>query len=171
MDESTLAGLSIITGFLATFLGVILGFELERYRDAQARKERLMGALQMMRDEIERNISLCNQIHDELSANGAFVQYYNLKTTTWQAVSSALIDLKSPDLAKQIANEYFDYEHLKRRIDARFEFFKSGDPSNVLQSKAFAVLTGSVMIGVKSLQVSGKNVLDAIDKQLTELKS
>lgn len=96
-----------------------LGFELER--DTQARNERLVGALQIIRDEIERNISLCKQIHEELSSNGAFVQYYNLRTTIWQTVSSALVDLKSPDLSKQIANEYFDYEHLKRRIDARFE--------------------------------------------------
>jgi hypothetical protein len=171
MDESALAALSIIAGFLATLLGVIVGFELERRRDTQARNERLVGALQMIRDEIERNVSLCKQIHKELSSNGAFVQYYNLKTTIWQAVSSALVDLKSPDLAKKIANEYFDYEHLKRRIDARFEFFKSGDPSNVLQSKAFEAITSSVMMGVKTLQISGKNVLDAIDKQLNELKS
>jgi hypothetical protein len=126
----------------------------------------------MIRDEIERNVSVCKQIHEELSLHGnQWVQYYNLKSTTWQAVSSALVDLKSPTLTKQIATEYFEYEHLKRRIDARFEFFKTGDPSNVLQSKAFEAITGSVMIGVKALQISGKNALDAIDKQLNELKS
>lgn len=171
MDESTLAAVSIIAGFLATLLGVVIGFELERCRDNQARKERLVGALQMIRDEIERNVSLCKQIHDELSKNPAFVQYYNLKTTTWQAVSSALVDLNSPDLVKQIANEYFDYDWLKRRMDARFGFFKSGGSSNIIQSNAFAAITGSVMTGVKSLQISGKNVLEQIDKQLNELKS
>jgi hypothetical protein len=171
MDESTLAALSIVAGFSATLLGVIIGFELERHRDTQARKERLVGALQMIRDEIDRNVSLCKQIHEELSSNPGFIQYYTLKTTIWQAVSSALVDLKSPNLTKQIANEYFDYEHLKRRIDARFEFFKSGYPSNVMQSKAFEAVTGSVIVGVKTLQISGKNVLESIDKQLNELKS
>jgi len=170
MDETTLVALSISAGFAATLLGVVAGFELERLRDTQAQKERLVGALQMIRDEIDRNVSLCRQIQEELSKNPTFVQYYNLKTTTWQAVSSALVDLNSPDLVKQIANEYFDYEHMKRRIDARFEFFKSSGSFNKVQNNAFAAITGSVMKSVELLQTSGKNVLESIDKQLHELK-
>jgi hypothetical protein len=122
MDQTELA-ITIFATFLPTFLGVILAFELERYRDARARRERLVGALRMIRDEIVRNVALCKQIESELSLYGQeYVQYYNLKTTTWESVSSALVDLKSPELAKLIATEYYEYEHLKRRIDARFRF-------------------------------------------------
>ena len=171
MDQTELV-ITIAVTSLLTFFGVIFAFELERWREGNARMERLVGALQMIRDEIERNVALCKQIENELSQHGpALVQFYNLKTTTWESVASALVDLKSSELAKLISTEYYEYEHLKRRIDARFEFFKTGDQSNVLQSKAFEKITRSVMMGVKNLQISGKNVLDAIDKQLDELKS
>lgn len=161
---------AIAAGFLATFFGVILGFELERRRDSKNRKERLVGALEMIKDEIERNIGLCEQIQNELTKDPGFVQYYLLKTTTWTSVASVLVDLKSPKLAKQIASEYFDYEHLNRRINARFEFFKTGDPSNVIHARAFANITGSVIVGVKDLQVSSKNVVNAIKTQLDQMK-
>lgn len=158
------------SGVPGNILWVILGFELERRRDSKNRKERLVGALEMIKDEIERNIGLCEQIQNELTKDPGFVQYYLLKTTTWTSVASVLVDLKSPKLAKQIASEYFDYEHLNRRINARFEFFKTGDPSNVIHARAFANITGSVIVGVKDLQVSSKNVVNAIKTQLDQMK-
>lgn len=168
MDETELiiTILTILSTFTATFLGVIFAFELERHREANARRERLGGALRMIRDEIERNVALCKQIQNELSQRQDYVQYYNLKTTTWESVSSALVDLKSPELVKQIATEYYEYEHLKRRIDARFEFFKTPTPF----SDSFAKITGSVITGVMKLQTSGNNLLAEIDKQLKQLK-
>jgi hypothetical protein len=165
MDQTELA-ITILSTFLATFLGVIFAFELERYRDAHARKERLVGALRMIRDEIEKNVALCKQIENELSLYGQdYVQFYNVKTTTWESVSSALVDLKPPELAKQIATEYYEYEHLKRKIDARFEFFRTPTPF----ADSFAKMTSAVVTGVRDMQKSGSNLLIVIDKQLKEL--
>jgi len=165
MDQTGLV-ITILATSVPTFLGVIFAFELERHRESNARRERLVGALRMIKDEIERNVALCKQIESEFSKYGQdYVQYYNLKTTTWESVSSALVDLNSPELAKQIATEYYEYEHLKRRIDARFDFFKTPTPF----SDSFAKITGSVVTGVRSMQASANNLLEAIEKRLKEL--
>jgi hypothetical protein len=153
--------------FLATFVGVVFAFELERYRERIARRERLLGALRMIRDEIHRNFLLCDQIWKELSANLDHVQYYNLKTTTWDAVSSALVDLGDPELVKQIATEYYEYDHMKRKIDARFEFFKGiAHPST---SGSFSQLSNAVMITAHNLLISSAKVRTAIDQKLVQL--
>jgi hypothetical protein len=153
--------------FVATFGGVVVAFELERYRENTARRVRLVGALRMIRDQVERNVGLCKQIKDELSQHGTnFVQYYNLKTDVWQAVLPSLVDLRSPELGKQIATEYYEYDHMRRKIDARFEVFKQA----TAMPESFGVLSNAVLTGANSLQISGNNLLKAIDRRLSELE-
>jgi hypothetical protein len=158
--------IAFATAAAATALGVFFAFTLDRRRERASRKERLIGALQMIRDEVERNLGECKHIQDDFAKYGPkYVQYYNLKTTTWEAVSPALVDLKSPELTKKIANEYYQYYHENRKLDARFDLFKFGTSQS-----PFAALTNAVLLGAQTLSTSGGELLDAINKETRNLR-
>jgi hypothetical protein len=159
--------IEIILSFLATLLGVILAFRLERWREEKSRKERLIGALEMIRDEIEGNVNLCRQILQEFVDRGpSWIQYYNLKTTTWEGVSSVIVDLKDSNLSKKIANQYYQYYHMNRKIDARFDFFKFVGTSDT----RFSNLTTAVSEGAKSLLDDGERLIPEIEKRISGLR-
>ena len=157
---------------LATLLGVFAAFRLERWREERSRRERLIGALEMTRDEIEKNTNLCKQILDEISASREWVQYYNLKTTTWEDVSPALVDLKSPELSKKIASQYYEYIHMNRKLDARFDLWKT-EPQAIAGpgdwDRKFSNLTDAVSEGAKSLCDSGPLLAD-IESAIKDLR-
>jgi len=158
----------LVLPLFATFGGVVLGFELERRREEKRRKERLFGGLQMIKDEVKKNVDLCAQIENDFATHGcSYVQYYSLKTTTWEAVSGVLVDLRSPELTRQIASEYYEYDHMKRKIDARFDLFKSGMPTPKLTT--FANLTKAVEDGARSLKESGERLLQDMDNGIKAL--
>lgn len=128
----------------------------------------MVGALRIIRDQVERNVAICKQIKDELSLHGLnYVQYYSLKTDVWQSVLPALVDLRSPELAKQIGTEYYEYDHMRRKVDARFEISREGSLS--VKPDSFEALSGAVFTSANSLQISGTKLLQAIDRKLADL--
>jgi hypothetical protein len=181
LDISNLSSINwieVILGFLATLIGVLLAFELERWREEKSRKERVIGALEMIKDEVEKNITLCRQIDQDFTdpRRGLhYVQYYTLKTTTWEAVSPALVDLKSHDLSVRIQSEYYEYDHMKRKIDARLDIWKQwealgGKPPSHGMEELFSDLTQAVWDGTRTLQKSGETTKKQIEAELGRLR-
>lgn len=163
----SLKWITVALEFSATFLGVLIAFRLEGWRQGKSREERLIGALEMIKDEVEKNVSLCIQILDELAKNGpSFVQYYNLKTTTWESVSSALVDLKDSDLSKKIADQYYEYYHMNRKMDARFDLFKD----IVAAEFQFNALTTAVSQGATKLRDDGGRLVREIETRISSLR-
>lgn len=159
--------IGVILGFLATLLGVLLAFQLERWREGKSRKERLIGALEMIKDEVEKNVSLCNQILKEFANKGpSWIQYYNLKTTTWESVSSTLVDLKDSDLSKKIAGQYYEYYHMNRKIDARFDLFKFIGAGGV----RLKALTNAVSQGATDLRDDSERLAREIETKISSLR-
>jgi hypothetical protein len=125
-------------GALATLVGVVIGIpaalyvnrmisgwqrQAERAREQQHRRQEEVSVLQGLLDELGRNEWLLKEMRDELP-NG--VIFYTLDTSFWEAASGRQIQcLENFELVARLSRLYYEFQHLKRKIDAQFEMHYS----------------------------------------------
>lgn len=162
---------SLALPFASTFFGVVFAFELERRRETRGRSERHVGALEMMRDEIQKNTDLCNQILGDFEREGmGFQQYYTLTRSAWEAVSGALYDLKDRRLTQRIAMQYYEYDHMQRKMDTRLNLWSATSLDNPLTEIKYEVISPAVKTGAETIATSGSELLRDINEAIKNLR-
>jgi len=114
--------LDLLLNFAATLVGVILGIPvalwLDRKITAQRRREEESYLLGVLRDNLNHNLNLMNQIKRELPNN---VVFYHLDLSPWQTHSGRLDSIKNRELVQVIATTYYELEHLNRKLNIQLE--------------------------------------------------
>jgi hypothetical protein len=150
---------------------VVFAFELERRRETRRRSERHVGALEMIGDEIKKNVELCNQIKNDFEIAGmGYQQYHTITRSTWEAVSDALYDLEDRKLTQRIAIQYYEYDHMQRKMDTRLNLWSMISLDNPLTEMKYEVISPAVKEGAESLAASGSKLLEEINEAIKNLR-
>jgi len=119
---------------LATLIGVAAGVPLALWinrrieagrlrEDARARVNRRILVLEVLIQEVTHDKELLRQIQDNVSEG--MIIYYTLDTDIWPSISREAIEaMSSSEVISKISSLYYEYEHLKRKIDAQFRMFQ-----------------------------------------------
>ena len=118
---------SWVTALVAVTLGIPAGLWLNRQLESrmkQSERERVrehqLAVLRAIKDEVEQNQSLIDELEGELKQD--VVPTYGLRTDLWHAVSRDVVGaVSSEELIQGLSRLYFQYEHLRRKLDAQFE--------------------------------------------------
>ena len=77
----------------------------------------------MLIQEVTHDKELLRQIQDNVSEG--MIIYYTLDTDIWPSISREAIEaMSSSEVISKISSLYYEYEHLKRKIDAQFRMFQ-----------------------------------------------
>lgn len=125
----------------------------------------------MIRDEIQKNTDLCNQILGDFEREGmGYQQYYTLTRSTWEAVSDALYDLKDHKLTQRIAMQYYEYDHMQRKMDTRLNLWSAISLDNPLTEMKYEVVSPAVKRGAETIAASGSERLRDINEAIKNLR-
>ena len=78
--------------------------------------------MKALQEEVEHNLALLNQLEGELKNNK--VPFYSLDTDMWGFIGGQVAQvISSEKILTQTSRLYFEFDHMKRKIDAPFQLF------------------------------------------------
>lgn len=115
---------NFVAPLAGAFIGVVGGFLVQlvimAIRDQRRKEEekcRKKYILEILKDEISHNVKLLEQIKREYNTH-EWVGYYNLDTTTRQAIWAELIKLEEDaQFVNKLSRVYYEFEHMNRKLD------------------------------------------------------
>ena len=173
---------NLTAGLLAVVLGIPAGLWLNRLAElrqkrAEAEKTRLhqLAVLRAIKDEIEQNQSLIDELEGELKPD--VVLTYTLRTDLWHAVSRDVVGaVSSEELIQDLSQLYFQYEHLRRKLDAQFEIGMRPAVTMSLAPAGKRVehqirddIVGTILAQMPSVRDLAARVLSLLDRELGTL--
>jgi hypothetical protein len=110
-------------------LGIPLGLwlnrraeRLQRRREERQAKARRLWLLKALQEEVAHNLELLNQLEGELKNN--WVPLYSLDTDMWGFLGGQVAqDISLEKILASASRLYFEFDHMKRKIDALFQLF------------------------------------------------
>lgn len=160
---------------VGAFIGVLGAFGVQwlfMRKGVKARREeekkRKKYILQILKGEIQHNVDLLNQIKKEYQ-KPFYIGYYNLDTTTKQAVWGELVNTgEDEQFVRNLSLTYYEYKHMNRKLDFQFSSaVQAVMNANVAQLRN-NVVTG-IVSHVDSILSGSKDRLGEIEKKLNTL--
>jgi hypothetical protein len=136
--------------------------EFQRRREEKQAKERRIWLLKALQEEVEHNLKLLNQLEGELKSNQ--VPFYSLDTDMWEVLGSQVAqDISSEKILTSASRLYFEFDHMKRKIDALFQLVVNPlmSASQAWQQRLSA-LSGSILAHLPPTKQLCEEVLDLI---------
>ncbi len=95
------------------------GEEMEVQRRHATELEKARVALSQLKDEIEHNSDLVDQLLTELPEQ---VVFYNLQTSNWAVTNPATLEVRTEQpLISAMPRLYYEFEHINRKLDIQFQ--------------------------------------------------
>jgi hypothetical protein len=171
-----------VTALVAVTLGIPAGLWLNRQLESRMKRaegarvrEHQLAVLRAIEDEIEHNQSLIDELEGELKQN--VVPTYALRTDLWHAVSRDVVAaVSSEELIKGLSRLYFQYEHLRRKLDAQFEIgmrpavtMSWEAPGKRIEELIRDGIVGSALAQIPSVRDLAARVLSLLERELRTL--
>lgn len=129
---------SLIATLVGAALGIPIGLwlnrragEYQRCREEQQARQRKVAVLKALQEEVTHNFDLLNQMEDQLNKGG--MPFYSLDTDMWMLLGSEVAQaVASEDTLTHVSRLYFEFEHIKRKLDAVFRNY--ADPNVAARS-------------------------------------
>ncbi len=159
--------------FLGTLIGAFIGVSgafgvqwylmrknLKVHREEERKRKKYI--LEILKGEIEHNVQLLNQIKKEYQ-QPSWIGYYNLDTSTKQAVWSELIKMEGDaKFVYDLSRTYYEYEHMNRKLD-----FQLHHAADAVLDASVAQLRNAIIGGILSHTHS---LLSGSNDRLREIK-
>lgn len=162
----------VLLRFIAPLLGVLFGipfaFWIDRKTRERSKRETAVAVLSALKEEINHNVGLLEQIQNELRPNSMI--YYNLDMNTWRAMSLEEFEgIVSRKLLRHIYRIYYEYEHLSRKIDTQFTMHYSVVRAMDTYIKERERIVGAIQTHVKPLHKESKQLIGEMETEVKRL--
>ena len=117
--ELTIDIVGFVLQVIAVGLGVFLGFCADRYREGGSEKKRVARVLNMLRDELIRNLVAIGIIRGHLEKDR--IPFEHIKTDCWAAVADKVNLVENGELLMKIMRVYYSYDTFERAIKLLYE--------------------------------------------------
>ena len=164
--------MTFLSTLSATFIGVLGALGVQEYimrkglrLKKKEERERKKYILEIVKGEIEHNIKLLEQIHDEYQKS-TWSGYYNLDTTSKQATWSDLIKIEeSAKFIYDLSRTYYEYEHMNRKLDLQLRLVSDANIHPTVADFRRTVVR-SIVVHTTSLISGSKDRLKEIEEKL-----
>jgi hypothetical protein len=165
-------------GFIGTLLGAFIGVLGGFYTQSrimqkslkvqrQEEKKRKKYILEILKGEIQHNVQLLEQIQKEYQTPH-WVGYYNLDTTSKQAVWQELIKMEGDEqFIYDLSRTYYEYQHMNRKLDLQLSYAPLAWKTSVCSLRE--VVVSSIIAHTGSLVSGSKDRLKEIEEKLNSL--
>ena len=167
---------------VATVTGVALGIplglwlnrrasELQRRQAEERTKQRRLWLLKALQEEVEHNQALLNQLEGELKSSK--VPFYSLDTDMWEFVGGQVAEaISSEEILTRASRLYFEFDHMKRKIDALFQLFANPVMgASSLWQQRFTALSGSILAHLPPTEQLCEEVLHLLKDEVKKQES
>jgi uncharacterized protein YacL (UPF0231 family) len=169
-------------GLVATVIGVALGIplglwvnrqasEFQRRQEEKRASQRKLAVLEALQEEVRHNLELLNQLEGEIKSNQ--VPFYTLDTDTWGFLGGELAQIVSPEtVLTRTSRLYFEFDHMKRKMDALFELFANPlmGASSVWKQR-YSALSGSILVHLPPTKQLCDEVLELLKDEIQNTKT
>lgn len=169
-------------GLVATLIGVALGIPLglwvnrqasqfQRRQEEKQATQRKLAVLKALQEEVGHNLALLNQLEGELKSNQ--VPFYSLDTDRWGFLGGELAQIVSPEtVLTRVSRLYFEFDHMKRKIDALFELFANPlMATSTFWKQRYSTLSGSILAHLPPTKQLCDEVLDLLKEEIQNAKT
>jgi hypothetical protein len=114
---------------------------------------------------------LLNQLEGEIKSNQ--VPFYTLDTDTWGFLGGELAQIVSPEtVLTRTSRLYFEFDHMKRKMDALFELFANPlmGASSVWKQR-YSALSGSILVHLPPTKQLCDEVLELLKDEIQNTKT
>ncbi len=170
------------TQLAATMIGVGLGIPLglwlnrragesQRRQEEERARQRRLWLLKALQEEVGHNLELLNQLEGELKSNQ--VPFYSLDTDMWGFIGGQVAQvISSEKILTRASRLYFEFDHMKRKIDALFQLFANPMmTATTAWKQRFSTLSGSILTHLPPTKQLCEEVLhllkDEVERQET----
>jgi hypothetical protein len=166
---------AVVTGVaLGIPLGLLLNRrtnKLQRQQEEARAKERRLRLLKALQKEVEHDQELLNQLEGEL--NKGDIPLYSLDTDMWESVGGQVAEaVSSEQILTRTSRLYFEFDHMKRKIDALFQLYANPTMSDsALWKQRFNALKGSMLLHLPSVKESCEEVLNLLKDEVEKQES
>jgi hypothetical protein len=101
--------------FAAVLVGVIAGFEFDRYRERRNRTQQAIEFLDLTKKELEGNLETLQNVTKYLKSQ-AYMPTYGLRLDSWRAFSNRVALVKDPTLVRDIFATYYKFDMYERTM-------------------------------------------------------
>ena len=167
---------------VATVIGVGLGIplglwlnrragKLQRQQEEARTKQRGLWLLKALQEEVEHNQELLSQLEGELKKGE--VPLYSLDTDMWEFVGGQVAEsISSEKILTRASRLYFEFDHMKRKIDALFQLFANPMMgASSLWKQRFTALSGSMLAHLPPTKKLCKEVLHLLKDEVKKQES
>ena len=170
------------TGLATIVIGVGLGIpfglwlnrrteKLQHRQEEERARQRALSLLKALQEEVRHDLDLLNQLAGELK--NSKVPFYSLDTDMWEFVGGQVAEVISSDvILSPISRLYFEFDHLKRKIDALFRLY--ADPlmiSSDVWADRYTTLSGSILAQLPPTKQLCENVLALLNDEVKRQES
>jgi hypothetical protein len=162
---------------VATVTGIALGIplglwlnrstnKLQRQQEEARAKERRLRLLKALQKEVEHDQELLNQLESELKSSK--VPLYSLDIDMWEFVGGQVAEtISSEELLTHTSRLYFEFDHMKRKIDALFQLFANPVMgASSLWKQRFTELSDSILAHLPSTKELCREVLNLLKDEV-----
>ena len=107
--------------FAGVVVGVIFGFQLDRFRDWLTRNGERDEFLRMIREEINENLDMLKTAFPKFKDEFGYMPTQGLRVDTWHALSNRIALVKSASLRRQILTIYAKFDMYERTLSHYLE--------------------------------------------------
>ncbi|MGA3107851.1 MAG: hypothetical protein ABSD99_00115 [Candidatus Bathyarchaeia archaeon] len=148
--------------FVAVLVGVIAGFEFDRFRDWGTRNKEKVEFLKLLREELDENLKMLKEeTYPKFKDEFGYMPTQGLRVDTWHALSDRVALVKSATLRKEVLTTYakFDmYERtLSRYLDICYTLLILPD-----NSENEEILRSNIKLHAGTIVAQLKGILDLI---------
>jgi hypothetical protein len=173
-----------VAALVAVALGIPAGLFINRQLESRmkrAERDRLrehqLAVLRAIKDEIDENQSLMDELEGELKQNQDAVPTYGLRTDLWHAVSRDVVGaISSEELIGDLSRLYFQYEHLQRKLNAQFEIGMRPAVTMAMAPLGKRVehlirddIVGTVLAQIPNVRGLASHVLSLLEREISSL--
>jgi len=168
----------LVATVIGVGLGVPLGLwlnrrasELQRRQEEKRIKQRRLWLLKALQEEVEHDQELLGQLESELKKGG--VPLYSLDTDMWEFVGGQVAEaISSEKILTRASRLYFEFDHMKRKIDALFQLW--ANPlmgASSAWKQRFTALSGSMLVHLPPTKKLCKEVLNLLNDEVKKQES
>jgi uncharacterized protein YacL (UPF0231 family) len=178
MWDWTLFFPELVATVIGVGLGVPLGLwlnrrasELQRRQEEKRIKQRKLRLLKALQKEVEHDQELLNQLEGELKTGK--VPLYSLDTDMWEFVGGQVAEaISSEEILTRTSSLYFEFDHMKRKIDALFQLYANPTMSaSSLWQQRLTALSGSMLVHLPPTKKLCKEVLNLLKDEVKKQES
>ena len=167
---------SLIATLVGAALGIPIGLwlnrragEYQRHREEQQARQRKVAVLKALQEEVTHNLHLLNQMEDQLNKGG--MPFYSLDTDMWMLLGGEVAQaVASEDMLTRVSRLYFEFEHIKRKLDAVFRNYADPDvAARGLGTERTAELRAATLGHMSPAKSLCKEVLELLRQEIAHV--